>query len=43
MSSKTLEESKLGHENQRTKIKLAQAFMPVLITSHFDDDSLENT
>ena len=35
MSSKTPEVSKLGHGNQRPKIKLAQAFMPVLITSNF--------
>ena len=27
MSSKTPKESKLGHGNQRPKIKLAQAFM----------------
>ena len=42
MSSKTPEESKLGHGNQRLKIKLAQAFMPVLITSNFDGDSIKN-
>ena len=33
MPSKTPEESKLGHGNQTPKIKLARAFMPVLITS----------
>ena len=42
MSSKTPEVSKLGHGNQRPKIELAQAFMPVLITSNFDDDSKMN-
>ena len=26
----------------RPKIELDQAFMPVLITSHFDDDSIKN-
>ena len=41
MSSKTLEKSKLSHGNQRPKIKLAQAFMSVLITSNFDD-SIKN-
>ena len=38
--SKTPEESKLGHGNQRLEIKLAQAFL--LITSNFDDDSIKN-
>ena len=38
MSSKTPVESKLSHGNQRPKIKLAKAFMPVLITSNFDND-----
>ena len=43
MSSKTPEESnKLGHGKQRPKIELAGAFMPVLITSKFDDDSIQN-
>ena len=41
MSSKTPEESKLGHGNQRLKIELAWAFMPLLITSNFDDDSIK--
>ena len=26
----------------RPKIKLDQAFMPVLVTSNFDDDSIKN-
>ena len=26
----------------RPKIKLMQAFMPVLVTSNFDDDSIKN-
>ena len=26
----------------RLKIELAQAFMPVLVTSNFDDDSIKN-
>ena len=38
MSSKTPVESKLSHGNQRPKIKHAKAFMPVLITSNFDND-----
>ena len=42
MLSKTFEGSKLGHGNQRSKIKLVQAFMPVLITSNFDDDLIKN-
>ena len=29
----------MGHANQRPKIELAQAFMPVEITSNFDDES----
>ena len=37
VSSKASEGSKLGHGNQRPKIKLAPAFMPVLIASNFDD------
>ena len=28
----------LGHANQKPKIELDQAFMPVLVTSNFDDD-----
>ena len=42
MWSKTPEESKLGHGNQRPEIELARVFMPVLITSSFDDDSIKN-
>ena len=42
MLSKTPEERKLGHGNQRPKIKLVRAFMPVLITSNFEDDSIKN-
>ena len=41
MSSKTPEESKLDHRNQRPKIELARAFMPVLITINIDDDSIK--
>ena len=26
----------------RSRIKLVQAFMPVLVTSNFDDDSIKN-
>ena len=32
----------MGHGNQRPEIELIQAFMPVLVTSHFDDDSIKN-
>ena len=32
----------LGHGNQRPKTELVQAFMPVLVTSNFDDDSIKN-
>ena len=32
----------MGHENQRPEIELVQAFMPVLATSNFDDDSIKN-
>ena len=32
----------MGHGNQRPKIELIQAFMPVLVTSNFDDDSINN-
>ena len=42
MSSKTPEESKLGHGNKRLKIEFVRAFMPVLITSNCDDDSIKN-
>ena len=33
---------KWGHGNQRPKIELVWAFMPVLVTSNFDDDSIKN-
>ena len=32
----------MGHGNQRPEIELIQAFMSVLITSNFDDDSIKN-
>ena len=32
----------MGHGNQRPEIKLVRAFMPVLVTSNFDDDSIKN-
>ena len=32
----------MGHENQRPKIELGRAFMPVLITNIFDDYSIKN-
>ena len=32
----------MGYANQRPEIKLVQAFMPVLVTSTFDDDSIKN-
>ena len=32
----------MGHGNQRPEIELVQAFMPVLVTSIFDDDSIKN-
>ena len=41
ISSKTPGESKLGHENQMLKMELARAFMPVPITSNFNDDSIK--
>ena len=30
----------MGHGNQRPEIELVRAFMPVLVTSNFDDDKL---
>ena len=30
----------MGHGNQRPKIKLDRAFVPVLVTSNFNDDSI---
>ena len=41
MSSKTPEESDRPQKPE-PKIELAQAFMPVLITSNFDDDLIKN-
>ena len=32
----------MGHGNQRPKIELVQAFMPVLVSSNFDDDLIKN-
>ena len=32
----------MGHRNQRPEIKLVLAFMPVLVTSNFDDDSIKS-
>ena len=32
----------MGHGNQRPEIKLVRAFMPVLVTNNFDDDSIKN-
>ena len=32
----------MGQRNQRPEIELVQAFMPVLVTSNFDDDSIQN-
>ena len=32
----------MGHGNQRPEIELIRAFMPVLVTSNFDDDSIKN-
>ena len=32
----------MGHGNQRSEIELIRAFMPVLVTSNFDDDSTKN-
>ena len=32
----------MGHGNQRSKIKLIRAFMPVLATSNADDDLIKN-
>ena len=32
----------MGHGNQSPEIKLIQAFMPVLVTSNYDDDSIKN-
>ena len=32
----------MGDGNQRLKIELVRAFMPVLVTRNFDDDSIKN-
>ena len=32
----------MDHGNQRPEIKHVRAFMPVLVTSNFDDDSIKN-
>ena len=32
----------MGHENQKTEIEPVRAFVPVLVTSNFDDDSIKN-
>ena len=32
----------MGHGNQRLEIELVQTFMPVLVTSNFDDDLIKN-
>ena len=32
----------MGRGNKRPEIKLVRAFMPVLITSNFDDHSIKN-
>ena len=32
----------MGHENQKPEIEPVRAFVPVLVTSNFDDDSIKN-
>ena len=32
----------MDHGNQRPEIKLVRAFMPFLVTSNFDENSIEN-
>ena len=32
----------MGHGTQRPEIDLIRAFMPVLVTSNFDDDLIKN-
>ena len=32
----------MGHGNQRPEIELVQAFMPVLVTSNFDNALIKN-
>ena len=31
----------MSNENQRPKIELDRAFMPVMVTSNFDDESIK--
>ena len=39
---KKKKKKKMGHGNQRPEIELARAFMPILITSNFDDNSIKS-
>ena len=32
----------MGNGKERPKIEVVRAFMPVLVTSNFDDDSIKN-
>ena len=32
----------MGHGKQRPEMELVRAFVPVLVTSNFDDDSIKN-
>ena len=32
----------MDHGNQKPEIELVRAFMPVLVTSNFDDNSIKN-
>ena len=32
----------MGNGNQRSEMELVQAFVPVLVISNFDDDSIKN-
>ena len=32
----------MGHGTQRPEIELVRAFMPVLVTRNFDDNSIKN-
>ena len=41
MSSIKPEGSKLGHGNQRPETNISRAFMPLLITSNFNDDAIK--
>ena len=40
-SNLILKNIQMGHGNQRPEIKLFRAFMPVLVTSNFDDDLIK--